>query len=115
MSTAALSLPPVKLILIRLEASRQMVERWGASPASYLERLYVSVWLRSTRIGHTITLHEVIVVATLGMPSPGCSSPARTVVPTQRSPRLGELVVMVSWVFGREEDHVIAVAKGHEL
>jgi hypothetical protein len=33
----------------------------------------------------------------------------------QRSPRLGELMVTVGWVPGREEDHVIAVAKRHEL
>jgi hypothetical protein len=33
----------------------------------------------------------------------------------QRSPRLGELVVTVGRVPGREEDHVVAVAKRHEL
>jgi hypothetical protein len=37
------------------------------------------------------------------------------VVPAQRSPRLGELVVMVSQVPRREEDHVVVVSKGHEL
>jgi hypothetical protein len=42
-------------------------------------------------------------------------SPVRTVVPAHRSPRLGELVVVVGWVPGREEDHVVAVAKGHKL
>jgi hypothetical protein len=35
-------------------------------------------------------------------------------IPAQRSPMLGELVVMVSWVSARE-DQVIAVAKRHEL
>jgi hypothetical protein len=30
-------------------------------------------------------------------------------------PMLGELVVMVNWVSGWEEDHVIAVTEGHEL
>jgi hypothetical protein len=64
---------------------------------------------------HIITLHEAMVVATLGTSSPGCMSPVRTVVLAQRSPRLGELVVVVGWVSGREEDHVIAIAKGHEL
>jgi hypothetical protein len=33
----------------------------------------------------------------------------------QGSPRLGELVVPVGRVPGREEDHVLAVAKRHEL
>jgi hypothetical protein len=32
------------------------------------------------------------------------------VIPTQRSPMLGEC-----WVSRREEDHVIAIAEGHEL
>jgi hypothetical protein len=79
------------------------------------ERLYVSVWLRGAGIGHTVTLHEAMVIGMLGTLSPGCTSPARMVVPAQRSPRLGELMVMVSWVPGREEDHVVAIAKGHEL
>jgi hypothetical protein len=51
----------------------------------------------------------------LVMLSPGHSSLAETVIPVQRSPTLGELVVMVSWVSGQEEDHVVAVAKRHEL
>jgi hypothetical protein len=55
------------------------------------------------------------MMATLGMLSPGYTSPAGTVIPAQRSPTLGELVVMVGWVSGWEEDHVVAVAKGHEL
>jgi hypothetical protein len=80
-----------------------------------IERLCVGVWLRGAGMGHTVTLHEVKVVATLGTPSPGCTSPSRMVVPVQRSPRLGELVVVVGWVSGREEDHVIAIAKRHEL
>jgi hypothetical protein len=37
------------------------------------------------------------------------------VVPAQRFPRLGELMVVVSRLPGREEDHVVAVAKEHEL
>jgi hypothetical protein len=36
-------------------------------------------------------------------------------VPAQRSPRLGELVVLIGRVPRREEDHVIAMAKRHEL
>jgi hypothetical protein len=36
-------------------------------------------------------------------------------IPTQRSPRLGELVVTVGRVPRREEDHVVVVAKRHEL
>jgi hypothetical protein len=63
-------------------------------------------------MGHTVTLHEAMVVATLGMPSPGRTTPAGTVVPAQRSPRLRELIVVVGLVSGREKDHVIAVAKG---
>jgi hypothetical protein len=31
------------------------------------------------------------------------------------SARLGELMVTVGWVARREEDHVVAVAKRHEL
>jgi hypothetical protein len=54
------------------------------------------------------------VVAALGTSSPGCASPARTAVPTYSSPGLGELVIVVSWV-PRRENHVVAVAKGHEL
>jgi hypothetical protein len=56
-----------------------------------------------------------MVIVVLGTLSPGCVSSARTAVPAQRSPGLGELVVAVGWVPGQEEDHVIAVAKGHEL
>jgi hypothetical protein len=55
------------------------------------------------------------VVATLGTLLPGCASPARTVVPAHSSPRLGELVVVIGWVPGWEEDHVVAVAKRHEF
>jgi hypothetical protein len=66
-------------------------------------------------MGHTVTLPEAMVVATLGTPSPGYARLAKTVVLAQRSPRLGELVVVVGWVPGQEEDHVVAVAKGHEL
>jgi hypothetical protein len=51
----------------------------------------------------------------LGTPSPGGTCLSRATVPAQRSPRLGELMVAVGWVPGREEDHVVAVAKGHEL
>jgi hypothetical protein len=79
------------------------------------ERLYVGGRLRSARAGRTVTLDETMVVATLGAPSPGCVSLVSTAVLAQRSLGLGELVVMVGWVPGREEDHVIAVAKGHEL
>jgi hypothetical protein len=56
-----------------------------------------------------------MVVAALGTPSPGCMSPTRAMVPAQRSPWLGELMVVIGRVSGREEDRVIAVAKGHEL
>jgi hypothetical protein len=55
------------------------------------------------------------MMATLGTPLLGCTSSARTVIPVQCSPMLGEPIVMVGWVFGWEEDHVIAVAEGHEL
>jgi hypothetical protein len=36
-------------------------------------------------------------------------------IPVQGSPRLGELVVPIDRVPGREEDHVVAMAKRHEL
>jgi hypothetical protein len=36
-------------------------------------------------------------------------------MPAQRSARLGELVVTVGRLPGREDDHVVAVAKRHEL
>jgi hypothetical protein len=49
------------------------------------------------------------------MSSPGCASPARTMVPAHRSPRLGKLMVVVGWVPRQEKDHVVVVAKGHEL
>jgi hypothetical protein len=51
----------------------------------------------------------------LGLPSPGDACLTRATIPVQRSPRLGELVVTIGQVPGWEEDHVIAVAKGHEL
>jgi hypothetical protein len=64
---------------------------------------------------HHIALHGTMMMATLGMSLPGCTSPVRTVIPAQRSLSLGELIVMVDWVSGWEEDHVIVVAEGHEL
>jgi hypothetical protein len=64
---------------------------------------------------HRITRLGMMMMATLDMPPPGCTSPAGTVILAQRSPALGELVVVVSQVSRREEDHVIAVAEGHEL
>jgi hypothetical protein len=54
-------------------------------------------------------------VVALGSPSPGGVYLTRATIPAQCSPRLGEFVVIVSQVPRREEDHVIAVAKGHEL
>jgi hypothetical protein len=51
----------------------------------------------------------------LGSPSPSDACLTRATIPAQCSPRLGELVVTVSRVPRREEDHVIVVAKGHEL
>jgi hypothetical protein len=79
------------------------------------ERFYVGIWLRGTGTEHTVTLHEMMMVTMLGTPSPGCMSPTRTVVLAQRFPELGELVVMVGWVSRWEENHVVAIAKGHEL
>jgi hypothetical protein len=75
----------------------------------------VGVWPRGAGTEHRIALHETMMMATLGMPSPGCTSPAGLVIPTQRSPMLEELIVVVGWESGWEEDHVIAVAEGHEL
>jgi hypothetical protein len=51
----------------------------------------------------------------LGSPSPGGACLTRAMIPVQRSPMLGELVVTVGRVPGREEDYVVAVAKRHEL
>jgi hypothetical protein len=56
-----------------------------------------------------------MTVVALSSPSPGDTCLMRATVPAQCSPRLGELVVTVGWVPGREEDHVVAVAKRHEL
>jgi hypothetical protein len=64
---------------------------------------------------HRIALHGTMMMTMLGMPSPSCTSPVGTVIPAQRSPALGELIVVVGWVSRWEEDHVIAVAEGHEL
>jgi hypothetical protein len=55
------------------------------------------------------------MVVALGTPSPGGTCLTRATVPAQRFPRLGELMVAVGWVSRREEDHVVAVAKRHEL
>jgi hypothetical protein len=75
----------------------------------------MGVWLKGAGMEHHITRLGMMMMATLDMPPPGCTSPAGTVIPAQHSPALGELVVVVSWVSEREEDHVIAVAEGHEL
>jgi hypothetical protein len=56
-----------------------------------------------------------MTVVALGTPSPGGTCLARATVPAQRSPRLKELVVAVGRVPGWEEDHVVVVAKRHEL
>jgi hypothetical protein len=56
-----------------------------------------------------------MMAAMLGLPSPDCMGPTRAMILVQCSPWLGELVVAVGRVSGREEDHVIAVAKRHEL
>jgi hypothetical protein len=51
----------------------------------------------------------------LGSPSPSSACLMRATIPAQCSPRLGELIVTVSRVSRQEEDHVVTVAKGHEL
>jgi hypothetical protein len=51
----------------------------------------------------------------LGSPSPSGACLTRATIPAQRSPRLGELVITIGQEPGWEEDHVVAVAKGHEL
>jgi hypothetical protein len=55
------------------------------------------------------------MVVVPGSLSPGGSCLMRATIPAQRSPGLGELVVHIGRVPGQEEDHVIAVAKRHEL
>jgi hypothetical protein len=79
------------------------------------ERDYVGVQLKGAGTERHITLLGMMMMATLDMSPPGCSSPAGTVIPAQRSPTLGELIVAIRWVSGWEEDHVIAVVEGHEL
>jgi hypothetical protein len=81
----------------------------------FIEEIHVGVRLRVDRSGNTITPREAMVVAMLGTPSPGCTSLTRAMVPVQRSSWLGEVVVTVGWVSRQEEDHVIAIADGHEL
>jgi hypothetical protein len=56
-----------------------------------------------------------MMAVALGTPSLGGMCLTRATVPAQCSSRLGELMVTVGWVSGREEDHVIAIAKRHEL
>jgi hypothetical protein len=92
-------LPSAKLILHRFS----------------VREIRVGIWLRGTRWGNTITLRKAMTVVTSSSPSPGSSCLIRATIPTQRSPGLGELVVLVGRVPGREEDHVIVVAKRHEL
>jgi hypothetical protein len=87
-----------------------------AHPTQILsEEIHVGIWLRGAESGDTVTLREAMTVVALGTPLPGDTCLARATVPAQRSPRMGELVVTVGWVPRREEDHVIAVAKRHEL
>jgi hypothetical protein len=75
----------------------------------------VGVWPRGARTEHRIASLGTMMMATLGMSSPDCTSPAGTVISAQRSPTLGELIVVVGRVSRWEEDHVIAIAEGHEL
>jgi hypothetical protein len=56
-----------------------------------------------------------MMVAVLGLPWSDCTGLTRAMIPVQCSPWLGELMVVIGRVSGREEDRVIAVAKGHEL
>jgi hypothetical protein len=51
----------------------------------------------------------------LGSSSPGGACLTRATISAQGSPRLRGLVVPVGRVPGREEDHVVAVAKRHEF
>jgi hypothetical protein len=75
----------------------------------------VDVWLRGTGSGNTITLRKAMTVVVPGSPPPGGTCLTRATIPAQGSPRLGEFVVHVGRVPGREEDHVVTVAKRHEL
>jgi hypothetical protein len=47
-------------------------------------------------------------------PSGGSRLP-RATIPAECSLGLGELVILVDRVPGREEDHIVAIAKRHEL
>jgi hypothetical protein len=87
-----------------------------AHPTQVLnERRCVWVWLRGAESERRIVLLGTIMTVVLGVPSPGCLSLAGMVTPAQCSPTLGEIVIAVSQVSRREEDHVIAIAKRHEL
>jgi hypothetical protein len=101
------------------------VERWDpcrhltlsqAHPTQILnEEVRVGIWLRGARSENIITLRKAMTAVVLGSPSPGDACLARATILAQCSPRLGELVVLIGRVPRREEDHVIAVAKRHEL
>jgi hypothetical protein len=71
--------------------------------------------MRGAGSGNAIALREAMTVVALGSPSLGVACLTRATIPMQRSPRLGELVVAVGRVSGREEDHVVVVAKRQEL
>jgi hypothetical protein len=87
-----------------------------AHPTQVLsEEIRVSVRLRGAGSGNTVTPYKAMMAAVLGLPLPDCTGPTRAMIPVHRSPWLGELVVTVGRVSRQEEDHVIAVAKGHEL
>jgi hypothetical protein len=66
------------------------------------ERRCVGVRLRGTRTEHRIAFlgMMMMMMATLDMSSPGCTSPVGMMIPAQRSPTLGELIVTVSWESG---------------
>jgi hypothetical protein len=55
------------------------------------------------------------MVVTPGSSSSGSSRLSRATIPAECSPRLGELVILVGRVPGREEGHIVAIAKRHEL
>jgi hypothetical protein len=66
------------------------------------ERRCVGVWLRGARTEHRIAFlgMMMMMMATLDMSSPGCTSPMGMMIPAQRSLALGELIVTVNWVCG---------------
>jgi hypothetical protein len=95
---------------------RRYVTLSQAHPTQVLSKeILVGVRLRGAGLGNVVTPCKAMMAAVLGLPSPDFTGPTRAMILVHRSPWLGELVVAVGRVSRWQEDHVIAIAKGHEL